>query len=217
VSSPFMELRAQAKAERYLAGVEAALAVTDIKEPRSEIFTSRNAAVGLGPWTRFSHEHTQCHYCKRCFDDSEVVYIAKLSSRPGRYAWVRRYPICGPCARQLPGNGSHGFYPPKPCGFCERRIAVSYYATNRRRPDFCCDLCASREANRVAKDIRSRTRENKTCKQCQAKFDGTRADANFCSAACRQRAYRERCAITNHWKGAREVISGAPVFPAVRI
>jgi hypothetical protein len=31
-----------------------------------------------------------------------------------------------------------------------------------------------------------------SCEQCERPFEPTRADAKFCSAACRQRAYRER-------------------------
>src|ERR1700730_14950740 len=99
MSSPFMELRAQAKGERYLAGVDAALAVTDSKEPRSELFKSRNEGPGIGPWAPYRGERAQCHHCKRRFDDSEVVYIAKLPSNPNpvRFVWIQRYPICGPC------------------------------------------------------------------------------------------------------------------------
>jgi hypothetical protein len=192
--SPFTELRALEKAERYLAGVEAAL-VTDNNEPGSEIFKSRNVAVRRGPWISFSHDRALCHHCKHRFDDTETVFIAKQPYSPGHPIW-RRFPLCGPCAKRLSGN--HWFSTPKPCGYCERTIAVSDYAKNRRRPDFCCDLCASREANRVARDIRREMRDNRTCKQCRTNFESTRADASFCSSACRQRAYRERSAVTGH-------------------
>jgi hypothetical protein len=186
-------LRALAKAEAYLAGVDAALAapVTDSEYPRSGLFNSRNNAVGPGPWVNYSHEPAPCHLCQHRFDDNETVFIAKQPYKPGHSIW-RRFPLCESCAKQqLPANGWHSFYPPKPCGYCERKIAVSCGASARRRPDFCCDLCASREVSRVSKDIRKRMRK-KRCQQCEKDFEGTRADARFCSSACRQQAYRVR-------------------------
>ncbi|MEO3757063.1 hypothetical protein ABGB19_02070 [Mycobacterium sp. B14F4] len=42
-----------------------------------------------------------------------------------------------------------------------------------------------------SRDSRSVTDMSRTCAACATEFDG-RADARFCSAGCRQRAYRQR-------------------------
>jgi hypothetical protein len=41
-------------------------------------------------------------------------------------------------------------------------------------------------------------RETRSCESCGQIFEPARTDALFCSAACRQRAYRRRCGVTDN-------------------
>ena len=53
---------------------------------------------------------------------------------------------------------------------------------------YACNACAARARrarNRIKRVI---------CKSCEGWFETTRVDASYCSPACRQKAYGDRCA-----------------------
>jgi hypothetical protein len=56
----------------------------------------------------------------------------------------------------------------------------------------CSPLCAREQANADARDRRRELRAGRTCAVCGEEFEPTRADARYCSSACRQDAYRKR-------------------------
>ena len=90
---------------------------------------------------------------------------------------------------ELPHNRWH---PAQPCERCGR--PVIFHAV-RRIPlhAVCGDAC--RYALRLTQARAppgSRQRPQVVCMTCGRSFPPTRADARFCSAACRQQAYRQR-------------------------
>ncbi len=55
-----------------------------------------------------------------------------------------------------------------------------------------CWACATDAENEHQRDLRRERRANMTCECCGVTFTPARSDARFCSAACRQGAYRRR-------------------------
>ncbi len=68
------------------------------------------------------------------------------------------------------------------CGRCGR----DFVCTGKRR--FCSDLCVAETRN----EQRCQRPASALCRQCHTAFVPARADACYCSATCRQRAYRQR-------------------------
>ena len=66
---------------------------------------------------------------------------------------------------------------------------------NRDREKYCCSECQREAEARRKREHRQQWRMNKTCPICGEKFTPKRADAKYCSAACRQRAFRKRQVI----------------------
>ncbi len=79
--------------------------------------------------------------------------------------------------------------PERLCETCRRGVVLVNDARWRRHC-FCSERCEWRFYNRLAAARRAEARGPKVC-PCGRPFIGTRRDARFCSAACRQRAYRE--------------------------
>lgn len=55
-----------------------------------------------------------------------------------------------------------------------------------------CRACAVDAENERQRDRRLRLRSDRSCSECGDIFTPSRSDAQFCSTACRQRAYRKR-------------------------
>jgi hypothetical protein len=81
------------------------------------------------------------------------------------------------------------------CGGCGRRmVTVAKLRLSQRWPVACSDRCAQR-IRREHTHTRSITR---TC-PCGKTFKPKRSDALFCSAACKQKAYRRRRGADLDW------------------
>jgi hypothetical protein len=183
---------ARRERERLEALAATAGDVTDTEERGPGMFSTRNET--LGPWDDFRHpvtgrwyrDRARCFQCQRRFDDAETIYIAKRPMEPRHPVW-HPYPHCEGCAGSL---GRRSFSAPVPCAFCARTIRI---ASNWRcsRP-VCCDLCASRAINRLAKAARAERRAKLICISCGQPFTPKRAGAKHCSSRCRQKAYRQR-------------------------
>ena len=59
-----------------------------------------------------------------------------------------------------------------------------------------CYPCAAAALNEARREARRQARAGRACGSCGATFTPARADARYCSAACRQRAHRGRVAAT---------------------
>jgi len=55
-----------------------------------------------------------------------------------------------------------------------------------------CERCAQTARNTNARERRRRARADLACNACGTVFTPRRADARYCSNACRQDAYRKR-------------------------
>ena len=138
---------------------------------------------------RADHEGGLCGRCGRALDPGELVYrlltvptcqhcVDADRQRLSRYPWaLQRFDEC--------------LRPPKPCEGCGRPV-VNQWGSPQRIRTVCSDRCAWTVRNAPLKAARLAARQHKTCPVCGGVFDGTRADQVTCSAACRQKAYRQR-------------------------
>ena len=80
------------------------------------------------------------------------------------------------------------------CEECGRPVVFGLMRRHRRF--FCSRCCANkhnvRPHNARRAERRAAAREGLTCAVCDTTFNPSRSDARYCSAACRQRAYRLR-------------------------
>ena len=96
-------------------------------------------------------------------------------------------PVCDACATpsEAAAATTQG-----DCAVCGQRM-VAPPPRRRRRRRFVAPVCSSRCYQRQLRE-RHRSATQATCAACGLAFVAKRADARFCSAACRQRAYRQR-------------------------
>ncbi len=76
------------------------------------------------------------------------------------------------------------------CGYCRK---ILYTQTHNRK--YCRYETCGHKALNLRKSIQRRLERGELiCACCGKPFDPTRADARFCSNACRQKSYRQRSA-----------------------
>jgi hypothetical protein len=142
------------------------------------------------------------NHCARCTSPvgpGEPVWRRQAYLGPGMLGGHRfgLRPHCAACR----GNDAW-YWEPRRCECCGRE--VNYRIDGRRhRRTFCCERCATiilvAEANAKARRRRAEKRgATSTCPACGETFEPGRADAKFCSAACKQKAYRRRV-TDNKW------------------
>ncbi len=100
--------------------------------------------------------------------------------------------LCIPCANArfrgyFPWQGQGGL-PMRAYHHRCRRCRRPFYGALMRR--YCSELCG--EATRNARRDRTRDRTARSCEDCGDRFTPPRSDGQYCSSACRQRAYRKR-------------------------
>jgi hypothetical protein len=164
--------------------IRQAFGVTDNTEDRSATLSAiRNA-----------EESCSCAQCGRTIAPGAPVWRQSITlGRSPFGGWHYRVaPHCEQCRTDWPFRR---FWGPEACGHCGRPV---YQQRDRRerRFVFCCDTCRkavySAAANTIAKRERAEYRTPRPCGMCNETFEPKRADARFCSVACKQRAYRRR-------------------------
>lgn len=147
-----------------------------------------------------------CAECEREIGEAEPVYISKLRLRSH---WLRGL-VCMDCApayiRVWVERDGWG----RTCESCGRRVALDYddlhlpddYDPPPSRPtgmrhDFCSEVCGYRYYNRIRNERAAAARAGRECQECGREFDAVRSDQRYCSAACKQRAYRYRSRTAN--------------------
>jgi hypothetical protein len=150
----------------------------------------------------------RCDNCGRRVPDGATVWRVSLgySATPSVQSWCA---ACGTdfARKWLPPDLEDWFesdrqrllarhaamwHPEQPCDHCGRPII---FDTSRRIPQHAVCGSACRYAVKLAqvRTRNARCRPQTTCRTCGCKlFPPKRAHARFCSAACRQRAYRQR-------------------------
>jgi hypothetical protein len=123
----------------------------------------------------FSAGYVPVHGCEACLEEA---FNAELRSRPMSISGALRM-LSGrnPCVRDT---------------FCERCGRVIVFVTYTNYPGEYRRIAYCSEACRDARDADGQ----KTCEVCGAEFTATRRDAKTCSAACKQKAYRQRLRST---------------------
>jgi hypothetical protein len=139
-----------------------------------------------------------CSLCHTDFNDGDVVYRERAIGEPypwGGMRWSLKS-ICDACVGKRHPSWREARSKPKPCaGGCG--MLVSHWYRERWsgvRDKFVdaittcslrCSEKAQAERRRVDHDVRN-------CAVCEELFVPKRADARYCSNACRQDAYRKR-------------------------
>ena len=142
-----------------------------------------------------------CPVCGEAIPADVAAVRAQVTRRNNRRgwgwpsAWTRREPVCQSCAGKWMGESVDGlvrFVAPSvtdtetvSCQACDRLVMLT--PDSRRKVNVCSDSCrmAYYAGKRVPIAVTHR------CEGCGVVMHG-RADRKFCSAACRQRAYRVR-------------------------
>lgn len=132
-----------------------------------------------------------CGVCGEPLSPDEPMYRTRtrVSGAFGLSRW--QINVCESCApaylKRDDGWPVYTIY----CHTCERPVRGSWHNLRAQR-FFCCERCEWQHYNEIEKERRATQREHTTCRQCGATFEAARADAAYCSPACRQKAYRAR-------------------------
>ena len=119
--------------------------------------------------------------CGRVFAEGDVVY-RRRQRRFMEGLWDLSA-ICDDCVR---GEMHPSWREPVPCaGGCGVLVSHWYHWSPIR-------ACSSRCSERVAAERRRVKHDARRCEVCEEEFTPKRADACYCSNACRQDAYRKR-------------------------
>jgi hypothetical protein len=145
--------------------------------------------------------------CGRCFgrlEPGEPVLLTRFArwwSERSRAYRESFGPLCGECTRLSRLKHKYGdvwwdedllsYYLKRPCETCERPVYKSRDNV-RRQYVVCCESCRSACYNRVRRERRAARFRSKVCEVCGKPFTATRSDTKTCTAACKQKAYRQR-------------------------
>jgi hypothetical protein len=122
-----------------------------------------------------------CRWCGRCGRDlaaDEPVWPVIYRRGRGRVV------CCRDCARQAEERFDYA----RRCSQCSRVV----YDQRWIWPCFCSERCRQSHAKAKRSVARAEQRAGCRCDQCEEVLSADRADARYCSNACRQRAYRAR-------------------------
>jgi len=101
-------------------------------------------------------------------------------------------PHCAKCPK-----GGRIFQLPAVCEGCGRDVYQHLDYVSHRRT-FCCEQCEAKVRTQEARTRRAEARgATRICQLCREHFEPTRADAKFCTARCKQTAYRRRRVMDN--------------------
>ena len=130
-----------------------------------------------------------CFDCERRFDDKETIFKQSIR-RNVVFGWKREtVSYCESCDPRYWDAASEY------CRTCQR--IVVYPSDERFRVRvFCSDRCKRDHYSKVQRDKRLVERQ-KQCSSCTREFVAPRKDTKFCSAACKQKAYRARQGVAS--------------------
>ena len=125
-----------------------------------------------------------CYDCGHEYLPGETVYYGRVRGWGFCSHTYQKVSYCESCKPSL-WNTEYGS-----CDTCQRTVYYPYRNIDRHHV-FCSQLCSSRYWNKVQRHKRLESRQ-KECKGCEKAFTAPRSDTKFCSAACKQKAYRVR-------------------------
>lgn len=161
------------------------------KDDHCVAFHTRNALRRFG-YAALHPKAATCQRCRRTLLDGESVHwICTKSGRGWFGGRCRQFGyVCADCRGDV-GGDQRNAWTARPCHQCAR---MCYRPRNDWRTDsfhFCSDLCYGIHY-RAPKLKAAAGERRKECTTCGAVFDASRRDAETCSSACRQKAYRQR-------------------------
>jgi hypothetical protein len=131
-----------------------------------------------------------CPACVQAYVDAEAARFAPDPHRPWLHdekrwpAWSSPCPGCGRTVHLPPNESAPTWLDPRE-PYCSNRCRNRVYGARFRR---------RHPRPKVARPVVA-------CRTCGRSFAPRRSDARTCSPACRQKAYRERAAVTADGKG----------------
>ena len=134
-----------------------------------------------------------CTDCQRDLAGAAPVYRYRAPSKGGA-TMIQ----CADCAAQFAARENRWsgwgwkWRPPAPCEGCGRPVIDRENGGYVQRRHITCGEPACQRAIRAAATRARRRREPRDCTVCGTTFEPARSHALFCSAPCRQRAYRQR-------------------------
>jgi hypothetical protein len=143
----------------------------------------------------------KCAKCKRQLLEAEPVYRLFIN------VWVHRQMVCGDCEAEAASRDVYKtnagvsismhptWHPARPCCHCSRPVFLDRPIRKGLRYFVCGTECRQAVHNANYRRRHPRSRVEQQCLGCGAAFTPRRNDAEFCSVACKQRAYRERVTI----------------------
>ena len=128
-----------------------------------------------------------CAKCQRPLKPGDPVWRASLSlGRNILGGWQTCIaPVCGDCRSDWDRYRSA-----LRCEGCRRPVHDLEWRP--RASCFCSERCAAVARAARARHERRLARSSRSCERCGQTFEPKRADAKFCSVACKQAAYRRR-------------------------
>ncbi len=161
-----------------------------------------------------AHNGKSCAHCRRQLHKDEPVWRQRTILGRGLFGWrIVVAPFCEQCKSKY-----RDFCSARPCASCGRPVHNSERRSHRQRT-YCSDECRRRHQSNyqaaIARQCRAEARgPSRACVECREHFEPTRADAQFCSARCKQKAYRKRVTVTKDvpWVtfGSRNAV-GTPI------
>lgn len=182
-----------------------ATTVTAGKCSAVEKIYTRNAPRRFGYAIAHPAHPARCEKCKRDLRDGEPVYWtsywAVIKRSYGPSGKRRQGYICADCfgppstaAPLWPGQQPDRWEARscEQCGRpCHRRVGFGRSDWSRSKHAFCSDACAAAFYRAPRLEAAAAARR-KVCTVCSSPFDALRRDAETCSPACRQKAFRMR-------------------------
>jgi len=131
---------------------------------------------------------SHCAGCGKALDADEPVW-----RRRTYYVWEQFgrltqtvAPHCGHC------KTDRKYLNPRRCEGCGRPVHQEVNRVKRSRA-ICCEQCEGKVHTQEARTRRAQARGvTRKCQVCAEYFEPTRSDSKFCTARCRQKAYRRR-------------------------
>jgi hypothetical protein len=152
-------------------------------------------------WKRLRRAQKDASFCGECETPLKTVYRVRVELGDQPLSGILKkavVPLCRTCAKEEIRYGLHSdawLMKARPCEGCGRPVVQSESWSYRRQHWLCSDRCRDIVRAAAARDRRRDALEERPCEDCGELFEPRRADARYCSAACRQRAYRSRAAV----------------------
>jgi hypothetical protein len=148
---------------------------------------------GARPPFSYADKCEHCATCKRILRSDEPVWRKRVGIGRGMFGGRRTaiVPVCEQCIGDDPCVHSVG-----PCKNCGRTVHDTAWPFPRRFI-YCCHHCElTHQSARLAAASRQRRADargsSRSCVECGDHFEPRRTDSQYCSTACKQKAYRKR-------------------------